>query len=100
MSWRCNNYTCSKCAYRDIDRMVKKSEQDSQVCPECTTVLTREWGAPSVMEVALPDGTFRGVTYQKMKEAARLEKQAASLPVGDRGNIKKEIRSLRRSLGK
>jgi hypothetical protein len=47
------------------------------------------------MGVALPDGTYRGVEYQKMKEAAKLEKQAANLPVEKRQDLKKEIRKLR-----
>jgi hypothetical protein len=95
MSWRCNNYSCSECSYYDVDRVVRRDEQDNQLCPECGAALSRELGAPAVMGVALPDGTYRGVEYQKMKEAAKLEKQAANLPVEKRQDLKKEIRKLR-----
>lgn len=95
MSWRCNDYVCTGCDYQDTDRVVRRDEQDSQACPECSTVLTRVLGVPAVMGVALPDGTYRGVEYQKMKEAAKLEKQAANLPVEKRGELRKEIRKLR-----
>lgn len=96
MSWRCNNYDCSSCEYQDIDRIVQRAEQDAQKCPECGASLIRQLGAPAVMGVALPDGTYRGTQYQKMKEAAKLEKQAANLPVEKRSDIKAEIRKLRR----
>lgn len=95
MSWRCNDYMCGSCEYEDTDRVVRRDEQDNQVCPECGEKLVRQLGAPAVMGVALPDGTYRGTQYQKMKEAAKLEKQAANLPVEKRGELKAEIRKLR-----
>lgn len=59
--------------------------------------LRRKMMAPSVMGTAIPDGFQRkDSSYQKLKEAARLDVARASMPHDKRGDIDKEIKSLKK----
>lgn len=69
-------------------------------CEHCGELaIYRKLAAPGLMFTAIPDGQGRPGkekdSYRKLREAARLEKDAASLPHQRRGDLQKEIKKLR-----
>ena len=79
------------------DVMKKRSERDTaSTCPECEGVGTRTISVPNAMVASYPDGRKRGDTYQKLKEASKLESERMNLPPDKRGDINKQIKELKK----
>ena len=98
--YSCRNAECL--AKFQVIRTIAEHEslRDTTECPYCGTQPSeRIWDTPNVMNAASPDGYGQrnNSSYQKMKEAAKLEVVRASMAPDKRGDIDRAIRSLRRS---
>ena len=96
MSYISDNHKCGECGaiYTIIVKRAKRDEPST--CPQCMEEGRRTLSAPAIMSAAYPDGRKRGDTYQKLKEAAKLEVEASSMQHDKRGDIKREIKELKK----
>lgn len=83
------DYYCVDCDEAHIIR-ASYEERDSQVCPDCGEGLERLMSMPAVMRASYPDGLRRG-KFQDIREASRLNQEAASAKPEIRDEIRKEI---------
>ena len=96
------SYECKVCAAgEELILFAKYEERDNQVCPECSTPVTRQISAPNVMRASYPDGTKRK-GFQDLKEAAKLNREAAGEKAGSerRKEIVSQIRKMRVDISK
>lgn len=97
MTWRTYDYLCKECGYR-YDEIFRKGEQPETLdCEACgaEASMKETIGAPMPLRASYHDGYKRGGDYQLVKEAAKLEAQAANLPHDKRKGINKEVKTLR-----
>lgn len=80
------------CSISEYDKLSKMMQ-----CVDDTAMMDRIYEPVSVMQVASPDGYGKkhDSSYQKMKEAAKLDVERASLPPSKRGDINRAIKQLR-----
>lgn len=93
-------YTCSTCSHAEDINLSYDSRDEARTCSSCSSPdVVREFPAPAVMGTAIPDhvGRKSDSTYQKLKEASKLEVAAAGMPREKRGDINKAIRNLKRA---
>jgi hypothetical protein len=75
------------------------SRPDSVECIACGKSAKHKIAAPMVMRASYPDGVKRR-GFADLKEAAKLNKQAAGLRSDQRGEIQKEIRKMKVDISK
>lgn len=91
-----------ECAECEIGLQVSSSIADRDTPPTegeclCTTPNWRRvMEAPMVLRASYLDGQGRGDNWQRLKEANRLEREAASLPAEKRGDHQKAIKELKK----
>ena len=82
---------CTKCFYQTdiiVEREIGTNWETVYTCDDCgEETAKRTMSAPMVFRAAYHDGYKRGGDYQILKEAAKLEKQAAN----SHGQSKKEL---------
>lgn len=92
-------YECEKCESGRFERLVKYPERDEQLCSECCTLLIRRPNTCTMntrTSRTFVDGTDRGDTYKKCKEAGKLEAESYNLPPEKRAEHNAEIRKLKK----
>lgn len=85
---QCNFRMVHSCAYRDRPEQITVDR-----CLMCDkeTSYTYRIAAPNIMQAAYPDGTRR---FQDVKEAAKLEKEAAHSKLDRKKEIAAEIKKM------
>lgn len=97
MSYISDNHRCSECGLTYTMIVKREKRDDPSNCPECMKMSgSRTISAPALMTASYPDGRKRGDTYQKLKEAAKLEAESMNVPVSQRGEYKKMISELKK----
>jgi hypothetical protein len=87
-------FHCPACE-QVIEALVERTERLKPIiCEDCGGLAGPCIGAPMVLSASYPDGTNRGVGYDKLKEVARLRVDAADMPREKRGDIEREIKKL------
>jgi hypothetical protein len=91
-------YECLECDDGRFNRTVRYPKRDDQCCKYCNSPLTRR-PSGAIMNTrtsrSFVDGTDRGDTYKKCKEAGKIEADSYDLPPEKRGEHNKEIRKLK-----
>lgn len=99
---RMQQYRCLACRH-SFDELVELPDgaamsmdscPQSIRCGECGDDAVPVISAPRIMNTALPDGTDRGDTWKRAKEAAHLRRARRDLHPSKRGEIDREIASL------
>jgi hypothetical protein len=87
---------CADCQTISIEFRKYEDRDNPGVCNMCLGPTNKVYRtAPNGMFTALPDGTRRNEGYQRLKEAAKLEKEAANTRPERRKEINQEMNKLR-----
>ena len=96
MSWITDDHRCTACS-TVYDVLKRRSERDEpSECPSCGGSGGRIPSAPLPLRRSYHMGKDRGDGWNKMKEAAKLEKEAANLAPDKRKEIASTINDLRK----
>lgn len=101
--FRCQDEDCSTTfdTLVDISPDAPASEGPDEIrCPVCDFHAERIPSVPNVKRKSFHDGKDRGDGYRKLKEAARLEVEAAGKKPSERADIRKEISRLKSTSNK
>jgi len=93
------DFTCSveTCQHQWWESIPRSEDSGVRECPECGGLGLKVFrSVPNSMFTAMPDGTDRGDTYRKIKEAAKLETEMYNLPREKRGEHQKQIKELKK----
>jgi hypothetical protein len=94
--WWSQDFLCSneECEAR-FDLVVQYDDRELSVaCEVCGSPADPVIGAPAVMERALPDGTNRGLAWDRQKEIARLKLHRRNTRPEKRGEFDREIKKI------
>lgn len=86
-------FFCEDCSCVTTGNFLYADRPETVPCTFCEKPARYMMSKPTVMHVALPDGTRRR-GWADMKEAAKLNKEAAVARGETKRDIKKEIRKL------
>ena len=89
-------YRCPECTHYWEETISRDEDTGQRSCTECGVTSPKVPVAPAAFRVAYHDGKDRGDGYRKLKEAAQLEKKKANLPHEKRGDIQREINTLKK----
>ena len=94
--FRTYDFLCKSCGFRHDEIFHKGEQPETLDCPSCGEEMKEVIGAPMPLRASYHDGYRRGGDYQLVKEASKLEVQAANLPHEKRKELKQEITKLKR----
>jgi hypothetical protein len=87
---------CTDCGLVTVEFRKYEDRDAETICAFCDGKQQRVYRtAPNGMFTALPDGSRRDEGYQRLKEAAKLEKEAANTRPERRKEINQEMNKLR-----
>lgn len=88
------DYKCTTCEQKFIEVVKYDQREDKQLCPDCgTSTGVYCISAPNITRASYVDGTKRK-GFSEMKEAAKLNREAAHSGTEKRREIEKEIRRM------
>jgi hypothetical protein len=99
--FRCESEECGTVFPQIVDMAEDASSGEGPEgvhCPVCRSPAVRTISVPNITRASYVDGTDRGDAHRKLKEAAKLEKQAANMRPEKRSEIKKEINKLKKGV--
>lgn len=97
--WWSQDYLCSSetCGAR-FDLVIQHEDRERPVpCEVCGAQADPVMGAPATMQRALPDGTNRGVSWDRQKELARLKMARRNTRPEKRGDIDREMKKIEKA---
>lgn len=86
------DFYCTHCGNEDIMVVAYERRDDLYSCSECGEDLTRRFPTPMIAKASHPDGTTK--RFRDLKEAAKLEKEAANSKPDRKAEITREIKKL------
>lgn len=86
------DYYCEPC-HEDRILQVKYEQRDMVDCPVCCEPMKRQVSMPMNLRASYPDG-MRRKGWQDLKEASKLNVDAAGARAKEKAEIKKEIRKI------
>lgn len=94
-------WVCAECEIgceisRSIADRNTPPEGEDDVCLCEKPSWKRVYEAPMVLRASYLDGQSRGDTYNKLKEASRLERESMELPPEKRGDHRRAIKELKK----
>lgn len=91
------DFLCGKCDKVHEDLILKTERGQLRDCPHCGEPESAKEipSAPMIAKVSYRDGVDRGTTFNKAKEAAKLEVVRAGMRRDKRVEIDKEIKRLK-----
>lgn len=97
--WWSQDFICTsaECGVR-FDRVVQyDARSESLACEACGAPADPVFGAPALMQRALPDGTNRGAAWDRQKEIARLKLARRNTRPEKRGDFDREIAKIQKT---
>lgn len=87
------DFTCQDCKHPFRENVQYTKRDEPLACPECgSTNSYRHFPTPAVTKASYPDGTTN--RFATLKEASKLNKEAASAKPDRKKEIAKEIRKM------
>jgi len=101
MSYISDDYQCEECGHVWTELNARDNRPDKLDCEaECglgELSAIKLFSSPTPLRHSFHDGVNRGDSWKKLKEASKLNKQMLGMPHEKRGELRSEIRKLKKT---